>query len=199
MSEKQLVDEAFAEFEQDPEASYVLSNIVGELEDADSIEYFLNKLKPYDEKLFSMNMGSSLVRELIARWALKGGNVTTDHFSEVSEWVATNLSQFDDDLINAECMDMVMFYSPQAMYFSNDETENARFSDHSKIEFWVEKAIEHAQTVDHWVYIIETIAQPYSGSHLADSDWGKRILERGLAVLEKKDATKLKKKAQAYF
>ena len=92
-----------------------------------------------------------------------------------------------------------MFYSPQAMYFSNDETENARFSDHQKIEFWVEKAIEHAKTVEHWVYIIETIAQPYPGSHLADSDWVKKILERGLATLEKKDAIKLNKKAQAYF
>ena len=125
--------------------------------------------------------------------------VTADHFSEVSDWVASSLTLFDEDAINAECMDMVMFYSPQAMYFSDDETENARFSDHEKIEFWVEKAIEHSKTVDHWVYIIETIAQPYSGSHLADSDWGKKILERGLSTLEKKDATKLNKKAQAYF
>lgn len=199
MSEKKIVDEAFVEFEQDPEASYILSNIVDELEEPESIEYFLNKLRPYDDKLFTMNMGSSMVRNLIARWALKGGPVTADHFSEVSDWAASNLALFDEDLINAECMDMVMFYSPQAMYFSNDETENARFSDHDKIEFWVEKAIVHAKTVEHWVYIIETIAQPYSGSHLADSDWGKRILERGLATLEKQDATKLNKKAQAYF
>lgn len=199
MSEKEIVDEAFVEFEQDPEASYILSNIVSELEEPESIEYFLNKLKPYDENLFTMYMGPSMVRDLIARWALKGGNVTADHFSEVSDWVASNLTLFDEDLINAECMDMVMFYSPQGMYFSDDETENARFSDHGKIAFWVEKAIEHSKTVDHWVYIIETIAQPYSGSHLADSDWGKKILERGLSTLEKKDATKLNKKAQAYF
>lgn len=198
MAEKKIVDDAFIELEQDPEATYVLSNIVTELNDPNALGYFLTRLQPYDEKLF-IDFGPSLVRDIIARWALRGGAVTVDHFSQVSDWVDTNLTLLNHDGINGECMDMVRFYSPQAMYFSDDENENGRFSDHQKIEFWVEKAIEHAQTVDHWIFIIETIAQPYSGSHLADAEWGKKILARGMSHLEKKDSSKLNKEAQAYF
>ena len=199
MSQKHTVDTAFVEFEKDPEATYELSNIVEDLTEPDAIEYFLDKLKPFNAELFSMYQGSTLVRDLITRWARMGGPVTSDHFKNVSDWVSENINLMDADSKNQECLDMVAFYSPNAMYFSDDEAENARFSDPNMIELWVNMAMKHAENVNHWLYLIEFIAQPHSGSHLADAEWGKRILLSGVEALGEKDGKKLDTKAQGYF
>ena len=196
MSQKNLVDKAFTKFRKDPGAVYELSNVALDLDEAEALEYFLNKLKPFDEKLSLMLQGgTSLVRDLLSKWTLNGGDVSKEHFKEISDWVAENLLLFEDhDIIIQECMDMAILFSPQGNYFSDDQVENSRFSDTKLINFWVEKGIEHAASVSDWLYIIEVIAQPYSGSHLADTEWGKKILERGIAALSNKDAKMLQKK-----
>ena len=44
MSEIQMVDDEFAEWEQDKEATYILTNLVEELNEPDSLAYFWEKL-----------------------------------------------------------------------------------------------------------------------------------------------------------
>ena len=57
MSEKQMVDDEFAEWEQDKEATYILTNLVEELNEPDSLAYFWEKLSPFTPELFA-NDGS---------------------------------------------------------------------------------------------------------------------------------------------
>ena len=207
MSQNKLVDQAFLELTEDPEDTYILSNLIEDLTDPNAVQYFLEKLRPFDKKLFSEYQGE-LVRDLLTQWARSDGAITTAHFKEVSDWVESNIDEMDKAYISTECLQMASFYSVKANIFHGDEIEygseeadqlNARFSDPKMVEYWIEKAMLHAMDVDDWVYIIEIVAQPHSGLHMADVEWGKKILERGMNVLEPQQAKKLAKKAEAYF
>ena len=198
MSEKQMVDDEFAEWEQDKEATYILTNLVEELNEPDSLAYFWEKLSPFTSELFA-NDGAQMVQEVLFQWIRVGGQVASEHFKQYSDWVAENIASMDEFGRVHQCLQMAILYSPKGNYFSPDEKENARFADTNMIEQWVDTAMEHASSVDDWNYIIEVIAQPDSGSNLADKAWGARILEKGMSALDAGEGKKLEARAKDYL
>jgi hypothetical protein len=121
------------------------------------------------------------------------------HLKQYSDWVAENIASMDEFGRVHQCLQMAILYAPRGNYFSPDEKENARFADTSMIEQWVDTAMEHASSVDDWNYIIEVIAQPDSGSNLADKAWGARILEKGMSALDAGEGKKLEARAKDYL
>jgi len=200
MSEIKIIDDAFKEFDEDRTATWVLTNIVDELNEPDSVEYFLSKIKPYSQSLY-IDVGPDLVEDLLKRWINLGGNVTNKDFEEFADWVNNNLDA-DGDLVpnkTSQCLRVATLYSPDGNYFSDDEDENRRFSDMNLLKIWVEKAIHHASDIDEWIEIIESVSGSYQGMHLRDVEWGKEILDTAINSLDEKEAKKIKPKAEAIF
>ena len=190
--EKEQVDQAFLELENDPDDTYILTNLVDELTTHQAVEYFLDRLRPFSSDL-CLNDGPQLIKMLLTQWIKNGGDANPIHFKEMSDWVEANIDKMEESVVTYVCLDMVVLFSPNANVFGD------QFSDQKMIEYWVGKAMDNASNTDDWVYIIEVIAQPNSGSFLADSEWGRKILELGIKALDKKEAKKLEKKTAGYF
>lgn len=192
MSEIQMVEQAINEFNQDREATHLISNVCISLHTKEAAERLFKGIQPFHDDLYG---DPDLVTRVLTKAVQAGVDITQEDFDMVQTWVEKGLDKISFGSVYT-CLQVASLFAPNANAFDDDPLRNARFANEAMLQKWVALAIERAENTDERLHIIESVGAEYSGLRLGDKTWAATIVENFANEMDAKDAKKFKGKAK---
>lgn len=187
MKNQKLIDNAFEAFYTDELNWYEVSNLCyEELGKADK-QYLFDRV----EQLCTEKV---MPRELldILRWAITEKlNVSKDA-----------IDKFGSLFLSSDCATESGFACEIAKLYRKEtymENGGALFDSPENVKKWIEIAFDLASQPVDYIFIIENVAQDYSGLHLGDKKWGKALLVQAQDKVDNKTYKKIEKSTAHIF
>lgn len=195
MTEKKLIEEAFEEFNQDKNETYIISNLLFELKKKESFEEVIKNLTPFPDEFFS---DTGVIISFYRKSITAGYRPKDNELDNFQLWVESGLTEKIDFGKSTVCLNVATFFSPGGNDFG-DESLNKKYASLDRVRKWVNLAVEHAENIDQYSNIIEQVALPHQGLNLEDKKWAIELADFISTKLDDKDLKKFKKAIKHYF
>lgn len=187
MKNQKLIDAAFEEFYADEYKWYEISNLCFEELDKAEKQYLFDKVdKLCTEKVMPHEFLDFL------RWAisehLKVSNDAIDKFGLLFLGSACATE-------SAFACEIAKLYRKETYMGDGGEP----FDNPENVKKWIGIAMDLASEPIDYIFIIENVAQEYSGLHLGDKEWGQELLAKAKTKVDTKAYKKIEKSTSTIF